>query len=141
MLNIESIEQQITLCDKLGKKPQPAPPMVRHVTEEERLADPENFVQVGGSAAYAVRCKGWSRQAGRRCRRAATTGRDWCKFHGGHNKGPTTREGLARCATRLVHGNETRQKRRDRKAGHARMRVLSRAVDELLKVERKMRSR
>ena len=136
MITVESIEHQLALCDKLAEKPEPAPAVVRHVTEEERLADPENFVQVGGSAAYAVRCKGGSRQAGRRCRRAATTGRDWCKFHGGRNSGPTSEAGLAKCGeSNYRDGTETAQIRRERKAGTARMRVLSRAVDEILKFE------
>ena len=138
MLTVESIEQQLAICDKLMEKPEPAPRVSRPVDPEDARLHPEDYISVAGRN-LAHRCTAPSRQQKRRCKRAVSKGMQVCKIHGGHNRGPVTPEGLARCATRTTHGNETRQKRRDRKAGHARMRVLGRAVDELLANERRMR--
>src|SRR5436190_277306 len=38
-----------------------------------------------GSVWGGRRCVAWARQAGRRCKKAATRGKDVCKFHGGKN--------------------------------------------------------
>jgi hypothetical protein len=139
MLTVEKLEAQLALCDKLAEKPAPAPRVSRPVDQEDARLHPENYILVAGRS-LAHRCKGHSRQAKRRCKRPASKSRDWCKFHGGNNRGPTTPEGLAKCAeVNVVHGDDTRQNRRDRKAAYARMRVLGRAADELLKYERGMR--
>ena len=135
---LEELKAKLAACDKLAEKPEPTPRVSHPVDPADARLHPQDFILVAGRN-LAHRCTAQSRQQKRRCKRAVSPGMRVCHNHGGKNRGPTTPEGLARCATGTVHGNETRQKRRDRKAGHARMRVLERAVDKILKFEERRR--
>ena len=135
MLSIENIEAQLAACDKLAEKPEPTPRVSHPVDPADARLHPQDFILVAGRN-LAHRCTAQSRQQKRRCKRVISPGMRVCHNHGGKNRGPVTPEGLAKCVTGTVHGNETRQKRRDYRADAARMRVLSRAVDELVARQR-----
>ena len=130
-LSLEQLKSDLAAADKLREKPVKNYES-RPVSEEMRAADPDNFVKVGHTA-WALRCSAQSKRAKRRCSNAALKGMTVCKWHGGRCRGPTTGEGLAKCAqVRTTHGRSTGQSRRDSKALHARIRVLSKAVDSLI---------
>jgi hypothetical protein len=55
-----------------------------------------------------------------------------CKYHGGLSRGATTEFGRQRCTgAKTIHGRETREARKDRSLGSARLAVLEQAGHEL----------
>lgn len=58
------------------------------------------------------RCQAKSKRHGGQCGAPAVRGKRVCKFHGGFSRGPTSAEGLRRCAeARTIHGQQTRAER------------------------------
>ena len=128
---VGELEEQLAACDRLRLKPAKKYE-VRPVSEEERLANPDDYILVAGSRAWALRCSAQSKRAKRRCLNPAMQGMKVCKWHGARG-GPKTAAGLQKCAeVATVHGNNTRQSRRDARAERASLKVLSRAVDALV---------
>ena len=75
--------------------------------------DHADTLSLAGGRIICLQCAGTSRRTKKRCLAPAESGSRWCRFHGGRNRGPTTREGRAKCAAaKTVHGQENRLKRK-----------------------------
>jgi len=82
-------------------------------------------LSTGGGRITCQRCLGVSRRTGVQCRAPAERGRNWCRFHGGKSRGPTSPEGRARCAAaKTLHGQETAAARAERSRDMALIRAL-----------------
>lgn len=82
-------------------------------------------LSTGGGRILCQRCLGVSRRTGVQCAAPAERGRNWCRFHGGKSRGPTSPEGRARCAAaKTVHGQETTAARAERSRDIAAIRAL-----------------
>jgi hypothetical protein len=84
----------------------------------------ETMTTLGGRVRCR-QCSAKSKRTGVQCRAPAIKDKTKCKTHGGKSTGPRTPEGKARvAAAHLVHGWETRQSRRERSEGLARLAEL-----------------
>ncbi len=78
-----------------------------------------------GGRIRCAQCQATAKTTRQQCRRPAAKGRLVCRLHGGASTGPKTSEGRRRCAeARLVHGQETRTMREQRRLANARLAVL-----------------
>ena len=78
-----------------------------HTTQREPL------IRTCGGRIICHRCQALSKRTKEQCRQPAENGSPVCRYHGSRSRGPTTKEGRARCAAaKLVHGEETRAKRK-----------------------------
>lgn len=78
-----------------------------------------------GGRIRCTQCQAKAKSTQQQCRRPATTGRRVCKLHGGGSTGPKTLKGRQRCAeARLIHGQETTSRRKERRLASARLAVL-----------------
>lgn len=78
-----------------------------------------------GGRITCTQCTARSKRTKQRCRAPAMRERSVCRFHGGLSTGPRTTEGRARiAAAKTVHGNETRQIRRERSSELAHLSTL-----------------
>ena len=72
----------------------------------------EKYVTLFCKDTAARRCQALSKRSRRQCRKAAMTGKQVCRIHGGLSAGPQTEQGRKRCAeAKFVHGYETRKLR------------------------------
>lgn len=75
------------------------------------------------------RCQARSKRSAEQCRKAAMRGKRVCRTHGGTSTGPKTPEGRAKCvAVKIVHGRETREKRRMRADKLQELRLMERMM-------------
>lgn len=73
----------------------------------------EEYLSTAGGKIVCRRCNAMSKRTRFQCGAPAVRGKAKCKFHGGYSTGPTTADGLARCAqAKMIHGHCTRAKRK-----------------------------
>lgn len=88
-------------------------PLRPSTMEQDKSKQP--ILITAGGKIVCRRCQAVSKRTGKQCGAAADrlSKRSKCKWHGGRSTGPKTEEGRAKCATvRIVHGNSTREKRK-----------------------------
>lgn len=129
---LAQLKSKLKSCEAIGKQPVHVPVHERpsrSVSEVAYAVNPGDFVVICG-ATLALRCRAKSKQAGRRCRNAASKGMRVCRFHGGAST-QISAAARKRASERMtVHGQETRQKRRERKQKVAEFRFLERVMRE-----------
>ena len=75
----------------------------------------EKYINLFGKGTLARRCQAMSKRSYRQCKKAAVTGKNVCRIHGGLSTGPRSEQGRKRCAqAKFVHGWETRELREKR---------------------------
>lgn len=82
---------------------------------------------IAGGKITCRRCQAMSKRTGKQCGapadRLSKTSK--CKWHGGRSTGPRTPEGRAKCAeARTIHGNSTREKRKQNAVSATRLLLL-----------------
>jgi hypothetical protein len=78
------------------------------------MTTPIPYLETAGGRIRCLRCRARSKRTGNQCAAPAMAGKFVCATHGGRSTGPRTAEGRARCAAaKTIHGNETRQARRE----------------------------
>lgn len=82
--------------------------------------------------AQCLRCNAKSKRSGVRCNSPAVKGKTKCRMHGGTSKGPSEAGKQRLSDLKMVHGNYTREDRRNT----ARYNAVVKAARELLKKER-----
>ncbi len=83
------------------------------------------YLETAGGRIRCLRCRAKSKRTGVQCKAPALADKFVCKTHGGRSTGPKTAEGRARCAAaRTVHGQGTRQARRELSEGLAQLAAL-----------------
>ena len=76
------------------------------------LETKEKYINLFGKDTVARRCQAMSKRSHHQCKKAALTGKNVCRIHGGLSTGPRTEQGRKRCAeAKFVHGFETRELR------------------------------
>jgi len=81
----------------------------------------QTLITLGGRVS-CPRCQAKSKRTKLQCAAPALKGKRVCKTHGGRSTGPTTESGRQRCAkAKTIHGRETRQIRKERSEGLARL--------------------
>lgn len=89
------------------------------------MTAPMQYLETAGGRIRCMRCRAKSKRTGNQCGAPAMAGKFVCAAHGGRSTGPKTAEGRARCAAaKTVHGNDTRQARRELSEGLAHLRAL-----------------
>ena len=83
------------------------------------------LLTTAGGRIRCVQCQAMSKRTKLQCRAPATKGKTKCKYHGGKSTGPKTEAGRKRCgAAQLVHGQETREIRTERRIKTAELQEL-----------------
>lgn len=82
--------------------------------------------------AKCLRCNARSKRSGVRCNSPAVKGKAKCRMHGGTSRGPSEAGKRRLSDLKMVHGNYTRDERRNT----ARYNAVIRAARELMKKER-----
>ena len=80
-----------------------------------------------GSKITCRRCQALSKRTGKQCGAPADrhSKTSKCKWHGGRSTGPKTEQGRAKCAeAKTVHGNSTREKRKQNAVSATRLLLL-----------------
>ena len=73
----------------------------------------ESWLLTAGGQIQCRRCQGMSRRTGVQCGAPAEQHSEKCRFHGSRATGPTTLEGLERCAQAKWRGKgDTRSQRK-----------------------------
>jgi hypothetical protein len=62
------------------------------------MAEKEAWLLTAGGQISCRRCQGTSRRTGMQCGAPAEQHSEKCRFHGSRATGPTTKQGLERCA-------------------------------------------
>ena len=85
-----------------------------------------NFIFVtAGGRIRCLQCQAKSKRTKQQCRAPASKGKTKCRFHGGASTGPKTEQGRLRCAAaKTIHGQETRDKRHERRLASASLAFL-----------------
>ena len=111
-------------CKVVKKKP-----VSRHISKSEFGESPDDYLTICGKH-LALRCRGTSRHSGKRCKKAAMKGRNFCRNHGGRCCGPKTASGKMRSGFQIQHGRQTVAKRAHRSQKHRELQVLKRIIQE-----------
>jgi hypothetical protein len=83
------------------------------------------YLETAGGRIRCLRCRAKSKRTGNQCAAPAMVGKFVCSTHGGRSTGPKTAEGRARCAAaKTIHGQDTRQARRQLSEGLTHLRAL-----------------
>jgi hypothetical protein len=83
------------------------------------------YLETAGGRIRCLRCRAKSKRTGNQCKAPAISGKFVCKTHGGRSTGPKTAEGRARCAAaKTIHGQDTRQARRELSEALVHLRAL-----------------
>jgi len=82
-----------------------------------------NFtLTTAGGQITCLQCNAKSKRTKQQCRAPAIKGKTKCRFHGGLSTGPKTDRGKLRCAeAKKIHGFDSRQIRKERSEGLARL--------------------
>ena len=92
----------------------------------------DTLITLAGGRIRCCRCQAQSKRTKQQCQAPAMKGKTKCRFHGGKSTGPKTPAGRQRIArAKTVHGNETRQIRKERQAGSLRLAELEDLMHEL----------
>ena len=95
------------------------------MTQEKNIVELEEMITLAGGRITCARCQAMSKRTKKQCRSPAMRGKRVCDIHGGKSTGPVTQAGRKRCASaKTVHGRETRDIRRKRSHGLARLREI-----------------
>jgi hypothetical protein len=77
------------------------------------MSEKEAWLLTAGGQIQCRRCQGTSRRTGMQCGAPAEQHSEKCRFHGSRATGPTTLEGLERCAQAKWRGKgDTRSQRK-----------------------------
>jgi hypothetical protein len=93
--------------------------------EQDKSKQP-TLITAGGKI-ICRRCQAMSKRTGRQCGAAADrlSKTSKCKWHGGRSTGPKTEQGRQRCAeAKTIHGNSTREKRKQNAVTATRLLLL-----------------
>jgi hypothetical protein len=86
----------------------------------------EHFLITAGGKIVCRRCNAMSKRTRLQCSAPAIQGKAKCKFHGGLSTGPTSVEGLARCAqAKTIHGHSTRALRKRHQEAMTRIKLYA----------------
>jgi hypothetical protein len=99
---------------------------LRPSTMEQDKSKQPTLITAGGKITCR-RCQAVSKRTGKQCGAAADrhSKASKCKWHGGRSTGPKTAEGRAKCAeVNTVHGNSTREKRKQNAVTATRLLLL-----------------
>jgi hypothetical protein len=100
------------------------------------MTAPMQYLETAGGRIRCLRCRAKSKRTGNQCAAPAMVGKFVCSTHGGRSTGPKTAEGRARCAAaKTVHGQDTRQARRELSEGLAHLRALEDLARALKMIE------
>ena len=85
-----------------------------------------NFTYViAGGNITCNQCQAMSKRSRQRCKAPAMKGKKVCKTHGGRSTGPKSELGRKRCSeVTTIHGRESREMRKERSLGSARLAAL-----------------
>ena len=83
------------------------------------------MITAGGKIACR-QCRARSRSTGAQCLKPAMKGKQVCRTHGGASTGPKNKANVGRHF--LVHGEETRAKRAEYRAGMARLKSYAKIL-------------
>ena len=82
-------------------------------------------MSTAGGRIVCKQCQAKSRRTRLQCKAPAIKGKNVCRTHGGKSTGPRTPEGRAKCAeARIIHGNSTREKRKQNAASATKLLLL-----------------
>ena len=85
----------------------------------------ELTLTLAGGRIRCCRCQALSKRTKNQCQAPAMRGKTKCRFHGGKSTGPKTQAGrMSIAASRTVHGQETREIRKQRSAALLRIALL-----------------
>ena len=76
------------------------------------MAEKDAWLLTAGGQIRCRRCQGTSRRTGNQCAAPAEQHSQKCRFHGSRATGPTTLEGLERCAKAKWQGKGDSRKQR-----------------------------
>lgn len=95
------------------------------------MAQKEAWLLTAGGRIGCRRCQGTSRRTGLQCGSPAEQHSQKCRFHGSRATGPTTLEGLERCAEAKRRGKgDTRSQRALNSENSALIRLCAHLVKE-----------
>lgn len=96
------------------------------------MVEKEAWLLTAGGQIRCRRCQGTSRRTGLQCGAPAEQHSEKCRFHGSRATGPTTLEGLARCAMAKWQGKDESRVERNRHRQAARLiRACTKILEEL----------
>lgn len=85
------------------------------------MAEKQAWLLTAGGQIRCRRCQGSSRRSGMQCGAPAEQHSQKCRFHGSRATGPTTLEGLERCARAKWQGKEDTRASRERDGATSRL--------------------
>jgi hypothetical protein len=78
-----------------------------------------------GGRVQCRQCQATAKHSRVQCKKAAMKGKAVCRTHGGASTGPRTEQGRQRCAeAKTIHGNSTREKRKQNAVAATRLLLL-----------------
>jgi hypothetical protein len=91
---------------------------------EQNMSKNLTMLTLGGRV-QCRQCQATAKHSRVQCKKAAMKGKVVCRTHGGKSSGPRTAEGRAKCATaRTIHGNQTRERRKQNAASMTKLLLL-----------------
>ena len=91
---------------------------------EQNMSKNLTMLTLGGRV-QCRQCQAIAKHSRAQCKKAAIRGKNVCRTHGGASTGPRTEQGRAKCAeAKTVHGNSTREKRKQNAVSATRLLLL-----------------
>jgi hypothetical protein len=95
------------------------------------MPEKQALLITAGGQIQCRRCQGMSRRTGLQCGAPAEQHSEKCRFHGSRATGPTTLEGLERCARAKLQGKgDTRSQRKLASVSSALTRLCAQLVKD-----------
>ena len=99
-------------------------PLKEASTMEQNMSKSLTMLTLGGRV-QCKQCQATAKHSRVQCKKAALRGKNVCRTHGGASTGPRTEQGRAKCAeARIIHGNSTREKRKQNAASATKLLLL-----------------
>jgi ribosomal protein S4 len=99
-------------------------PLKEASTMEQNMSKSLTMLTLGGRV-QCRQCQATAKHSRVQCKKAALRGKNVCRTHGGASTGPRTEQGRAKCAeARTIHGNSTREKRKQNAVSATRLLLL-----------------
>ena len=99
-------------------------PLKEASTMEQNMSKNWTMLTLGGRV-QCRQCRAIAKHSRVQCKKAAMKGKNVCRTHGGASTGPRTEQGRAKCAeARTIHGNSTREKRKQNAVSATRLLLL-----------------
>ena len=99
-------------------------PLKEASTMEQNMSKSLTMLTLGGRV-QCRQCQATAKHSRVQCKKAALRGKNVCRTHGGASTGPRTEQGRAKCAeARIIHGNSTREKRKQNAASATKILLL-----------------